>query len=278
MRSRQMARMSESPIHRTFNELGHNAILYRYPSGDMDIICSSSGGFGLDGWEESDGRSQQQTKPAKREKGKKSDGEDMVRSMRRAKANLRRLALANSFDFFVTLTFDPKKVDSFSADAVSKALNGWLSNMVRRRELRYVLVPELHPKSGRIHLHGFFSGELDLVDSGHTSCGKPVYNLPQWGYGFSTALEIDGDYSAAVGYICKYIGKDTQQRIMGRWYYSGGRLEKPVKEYIDLDYREAVDDWCFIGPLEKGQKWQGMVADIPGSKLLIIHTKQEEKP
>lgn len=257
--------------------MGHNSIMYRYPCGSVDIICSSSGGFGFKGWEEAAAEPQQRAKPAKREKGKKSEGEDLLRSMRRARAKLRRLALANEFEYFVTLTFDPQKVDSFDAAAVARVLNRWTDNMVRRNGLRYVVVPELH-ESGRIHLHGFFAGSgLRVVDSGHVdNCGETVYNLPQWGYGFSTAIRLRGEYAAAVGYVCKYIGKHDQQRIMGRWYYSGGDLKEPERIDLDLDYRELVDDWYFIGPLEKGQKYPGTVADIPGSKLLIIHTKQED--
>lgn len=269
--------MSESPLLRTNRELESNAIVYTYPCGAVDIICSSSGGFRPAGWEEVAAQPQQRAKPAKREQGKKSSGEDMIRSMRRAKAKLRRLALANQFEYFVTLTFDPEKVDSFNAEAVAKSLSRWTDNMVRRNGLKYVLVPELH-RSGRIHLHGFFGGHgLEVVDSGHVdNSGDTVYNLPQWWQGFSTAIRLRGDYAAAVGYVCKYIGKGTGQRIMGRWYYSGGALAEPEKTYVDLDYRETVDDFYFVGPLEKGKKYPGMVANIPGSKLLIIHTKQEE--
>ena len=63
---------------------------------------------------------------------------------------------------------------------------------------------------------------------------------------------------------------------MGRWYYSGGALIEPEKVYAEIDYREAVDEYFFVGPLPKGQKQPGIVADIPGRKLLVIHTKQEE--
>ena len=249
-----MARMSSS-------ELKANAIVYTYPSGDVDIICASDKSFMAPGWEEVGAEPPQR---AKREKGKKSDGEDRERSMRRARANLRRLALANDFDYFVTLTLDPAKVDRYDPAAVTKKLNQWCDNMVRRHGLRYVLVPELH-RDGAFHFHGFFAGRgLKVEDSGHSRGGDCVFNLPQWSLGFSTAQRLRGEYAAAVAYCCKYVGKQEGQRPLGRWYYSGGALQEPRKEYVTLDYRELQS--C----------GQAVEFEIPGSKMLVIHTKMEE--
>lgn len=255
-------------MSKSSRELERNTILYKYPDGSVDIIVTSGKGFMPAGWEEAGAKPPQ---GAKRQKGKKSEGEDMARSARRAAAKLRRLALANDFEYFVTLTFDPEKVDSFDSAAVAKALNRWADNMVRRHGLRYVIVPELH-KSGRIHLHGFFAGAgLKVEDSGHVDgCGHPVYNLPQWGFGFSTAIRLYGNYHAAVGYCTKYITKLEGQRIMGRWYYSGGTLREPQRDMLDAEYRKMVDTYFPIGPRPAGEKWHGQVGAIPGAKILNI--------
>lgn len=246
------------------NDLGANTILYQYPGGEMDIICASDKTFIGPGWEavEPSGRPE----PAKRAKGKKAEGEDMARSMRRARANVRRLALANEFQWFVTLTLDPAKIDRYDPEAVAKRLRTWCDNMVRRHGLRYILVPERH-KDGAFHFHGFFAGAgLEAVPSGHSdSQGHPIYNLPQWGFGFTAAIRLYGEYSSAVGYVCKYIGKQDGERPMGRWYYSGGALQAPRKEYIAGDYRQFAAD--FDG--------QAVEFSIPGSKMLVIHTKME---
>lgn len=259
-------RMSISPIIRTESEIKHNAIIYRYPSGNQDIIWTSAGNFGFSGWEEAAAAPLQRAKPAKRQKGKKSEGDDMMRSMRRARAKLRRLALANQFDWFVTLTLDQRKIDRYDPDIIARSLSNWCGNMVKRHGLKYILVPERH-KDGAYHFHGFFAGDLEVFDSGHTdSCGNPVYNLPQWTLGFSTAIHLYGEYDRAVGYVCKYIGKQDGERPMGRWYYSGGDLCEPPKEYADLEYqnlREQYED-------------SAVEFDIPGAKLLVIHTKGEE--
>lgn len=276
-----MVRMSES-------DLKSNAIVYTYPCGVVDIICASDKVFFGSGWEESEDTSRPgKAKPKAREAGKKSEGDDRIRSMRRARANLRRLALANCFDYFVTLTLDKSKIDRYDPAAIMKVMNRWLDNMVRRHGLRYVLVPERH-RDGALHFHGFFAGSgLDATDSGTIKRpgvkqpkrprseaereqwlqegGRIVYNLPQWPLGFTTAMELYGEYAGAVAYICKYVGKQECDRPMGRWYYSGGPLVKPDKSYVALDYRELQSEF----------KGECAEFEIPGSKMLVVHTKKE---
>lgn len=246
----------------TADQISHNAIVYAYGNGAVDIVAAERAIFRESGWERSGWDDEERKKPAPREAGKQAQGADMLRSMRRARAKLRRLALANNFDFFVTLTLDKAKIDRYDPKIITKTLNQWCDNMVRRNGLRYILVPERH-QDGALHFHGFFAGRgLKVVDSGHQdSCGNPVYNLPQWGYGFSTAIRLYGEYPRAVGYVCKYIGKQEGERPMGRWYYSGGPLQEPPKLYADLDMTE----------LEAHP--DGIKFETPGGKMLVIHTK-----
>ena len=99
-------------------------------------------------------------------------------------------------------------------------------------------MPERH-KDGAIHFHGFFTDAVRAVESGHTDgTGHKVYNLPEWTLGFSTAIELYGTYSSAVGYVCKYVRKQ-EEKIGGRWFYSGGKLAKPAVSYPDVEWREA---------------------------------------
>jgi hypothetical protein len=163
--------------------------------------------------------------------------------------------------YFVTLTHDAAKVDRYDDRAIIRRMSQWCDNQVRRRGLAYVLVPERH-KDGAIHFHGLFSAGLEAIDSGTIrlpGAGKPrkprgqrqrqnwleaggqiVYNLPGWRYGFSTALELYGDKAKAIGYVCKYIGKQVEGgKIGGRWYYHGGAFEEPRREYYDITARDA---------------------------------------
>lgn len=226
-------------MRKNVHDIVHNAVRYSYPDGEYDLICCTAPIFRESGWEAVDDR--QQRAPTPRAAGKKSEGVDCERSMRRARAKLRRLALANEFEYFVTLTLDAAKIDRYDGKAVVRALNRWADNMVRRNGLRYILVPELH-KDGAFHFHGFMAGEgLRVVDSGVEWDGRPVYNLPQWTLGFTTAQRLYGEYHAAVTYCTKYIGKQSAGRPLGRWYYSGGGLREADKMYCDLEY-EAVDN------------------------------------
>ena len=255
------------PIRADVRSVKHYAKILRYPCGLQDIIASTSPDFGPPGWEIAEDwarvsrpKAEKQSK-AHNERDTEAKAEDMERSMRRARAKVRRIALANDFRWFVTLTLDPARVDSHDPAAVVRKLNAWCSNMVQRHGLRYILVPERHKKGG-IHFHGFFSDCLEATDSGTMrppGGGKPrrprsgtqraewlanggqvVYNLPAWSWGFTTAMELYGEYPAAVAYVCKYIGKDGEKPA-GRWYYSGGDLKEPAVTYADLDVRDLVE-------------------------------------
>lgn len=221
----------------------HYAKVITYPCGIQDIIASTEPDFGMPGWEaiEDFSRPAKAAFKAEQVKRKTDDpsGEDLERSMRRARAKLRRLALANNFRWFVTLTLDPVKVDRMDGTAVIKKLNAWCSNMVQRHGLKYILVPERHKKGG-IHFHGFFNDCIKVIDSGHMDRqGHTIYNLPQWSLGFTTAIELYDDYSKAVGYVCKYVGKQGDKPA-GRWYYSGGDLVDGSVEYVEISPAELV--------------------------------------
>lgn len=274
---------------KTADDTQTNGIVYTYPGGQYDFICASDKWFTEEGYEAAFGTNEEMhpsvVERKKREKGKKSEGEDRLRSMRRARAMLRRLALSNDFQYFVTLTLDGSKIDRWDGEAITRAMSTWCDNMVRRKGLRYILVPERH-KDGAFHFHGFFGGDgLEVVDSGTIDVpwsskprrprdeseraawlekgGHVVYNLPQWPLGFTTAIELYGDYGCAVGYVCKYIGKQDSDRPLGRWYFSGGNLKKPDKAYVMLDYRQLQEDYA----------GQAVELQIPGSKILVVHGK-----
>ena len=69
-----------------------------------------------------------------------------------------------------------------------------------------------------------------------------MYNLPGWTLGYTTAIELYGEREAAVGYVCKYISKE-QTKVGGRWYYSGGALQKPEVQYADLSLEEVREQY-----------------------------------
>lgn len=223
-------------------------------SGTFEVMAASRPIFGR-GWESET--------PRLTGSGKKDHGDDIRRSMRRARRRLRDLALCNEFAWFVTLTFSPEKVDRYDISDIWRRVRAWLSNNVQRRGLAYVLVPEFH-KDGAIHFHGFVNDVLEMADSGTISGGngrkKPArprsaaererwllngghicYNVVRWTLGFSCAIRLYGNYAAAVAYVCKYIGKsEDNQKIGGRWYYSGGVLLQPEEQILPCHFVDVA--------------------------------------
>lgn len=163
------------------------------------------------------------------------------RATHRAQLAVFDLAICNKFDLFSTLTFAPESCDRESYEETYRLLRTWLSNRVQRKGLKYIAVPEYHPKSKTaIHFHMLSNSEpVDLIDSGHWRHEKKVYNIPSWQAGFSTAQYIDGDKSVdfCSKYVSKYMTKSNGQKIGGRYYLSGGDLIRPT--YI---YGESIDE------------------------------------
>lgn len=267
---------------KTAGEVSHYCKVYTYPCGVVDILCSTKPIFKESGWEDAAWAKPKKlppeaateaeaeeapeaaedeaplTEPEAEEAGPKD--EDIKRSMRRAKSRVRRLALANVFRWFVTLTLSPEKVDRYDDSQVVKKLTNWAHNQVRRKGLRYILVPERH-KDGALHFHGFFSDSLEAVASGHQDKqGHEIFNLPGWTLGFTAAIEVYGDYAGAVAYVCKYIGKQGDKPA-GRWYYSGGDLREPSVVYGEISPRELREQYgervfCF---------------DVPGATMAVLN-------
>ena len=238
-----------------------NARMKHYPDGSRRLYAFSADILREPGWEQEGRRGK--SGRAQGEAAAAAADDNLLRSKRRARAAVQDIALSNEFRFFVTLTLDKSKVNRYDVSEVTRKLNNWLDNNVRRKGLAYILVPELH-KDGAIHFHGFFNDALPVVDSGtlDTGAAKPrkprseaqrarlladgahiVYNLPNWSMGFSTAIELYGDYRAAVNYVCKYITK-AADKVGGRWYYSGGALARPEVTYHRADFAQLCDRYA----------------------------------
>lgn len=198
-------------------------------------------------------------------------------SRRRARRKIFDYIICNNFDCFITLTLDKSLIDRNDYGAVIKKLKDFLSNRVKRKGLIYLGVPEFH-RNGGLHFHFCVnSSAFSLSDSGCVSVDghkRPikistakrlkipesewhtVYNVDDWRLGFSTAIMTYGDRGALAHYMRKELDKDCQKRLTpegfiekigGRWYYSGGKLKKPIvklenRNFNDLDgYTYDVD-------------------------------------
>lgn len=157
------------------------------------------------------------------------------KSYLRTKKTVYDIARSNRWDWFVTFTFNGKKVNRYNFDDCSKKLSMWLNRMRKRcPDMVYLVVPEQH-KDGAFHFHGLFSdcSGLDFVYSGHNdSSGREIYNVGSYRFGFTTATVVT-DSQKSASYICKYITKDLCAVSMNRkrYWVSRNALRPIVKDY-----------------------------------------------
>lgn len=133
-----------------------------YPGGRCEALVCDKAIFGGSGWEARQGSRVKEPRA-------KDGGHDVARAVRRARAQVRDIALCTPFRWFVTLTLDPARVNRYDVREVTRHLNHWLDNQVRRKGLAYVLVPERH-KDGAIHFHGFFNDALEAGTAELSPC------------------------------------------------------------------------------------------------------------
>lgn len=173
-----------------------------------------------------------------------------VDNMKRARQKVYDIARSNPFTHFITLTFDPDKVDSFDYSVAVDKLESF-TKLLRRHGCTYVLVPELH-KSGRYHFHGLITlGELRLQQAVNPYTGAPmydeqarsVYNLPQYDLGFSTATEIT-DSARTASYIAKYLTKEIQVPKGKKCYWASRSCARPVESLALMDSEELTEHIC----------------------------------
>lgn len=205
------------------------------------------------------------------------DAASVARGVRRARRNAFDLIMCNpALDAFVTLTYSPEKVgDKASYDDCYRYLRTWLSNGVQRRGLKYVCIPEL-TKRGDVHFHLLAnSAALKLERARNAKTGRamsrhgdPVYNLTDWGAGFSTAQLIrrrqDGDdeRAAVAKYMFKYMTKNFGAKVGGRYMLHGGALALPYVEYAD-----NVRDLASPTELERAAVYSKEIGDGDGAKV-----------
>lgn len=171
------------------------------------------------------------------------------RGFNRAKRRVFELIAANpDLNMFCTFTVQFGRDDY---GAIIKRLGQWLDNRVRRKGLRYILVPEYHDDAQSIHFHGVFNeGALSLENSGVRRGRKVVYNLPEWGLGFASAVRIgarDLEPIECARYIANYMLKENFGRVGGRFYLHGGALNEPEREFKSAAYDCAEGEEITIG-------------------------------
>lgn len=208
----------------------------------------------------------------------KSSEPSSDRAVKRARAKVLDLIRCNTdFLYFCTLTYNGENFARDDYKSVVKAFSTWCDNRVRRKGFKYVAVIERHKKSNGLHFHVLCNNAVALVDSGTVKVPdkkkpirvstadrygvseadrKTVYNISDWAYGFSTAIEITNDPQRikVSAYLQKYLTKESE-KVGGRWYYSGGDLSRPQYRYCNNDFYCADYDYQI---------------NIPGNSLRVL--------
>lgn len=161
-------------------------------------------------------------------------------SYNRTKNKIYQLARSNSWEWFITFTFDRTKIDSSDYTEVTEKLQNFLDHLRQRKapDLIYLIVPELHSDKKHYHFHGLLTncGNMRFSYSGHSDKkGNQIFNMPDWSFGFSTATRV-ADTKRVSHYITKYITKESTVFLKNKKrYYASRNINIVEPEFLVLD-------------------------------------------
>ena len=189
-------------------------------------------------------------------------------SIKRTKKKVYDYAKSNEWEWFVTFTFSPDKVNRYDYDECTKYLSKWFNNLKRSSPaLSYLVVPEQH-KDGAYHFHGLFSGmnERQIVWTGKyvikrvrglrskfVRTKEKIYKIGSYKLGWMTATRVR-EMEKVTSYITKYITKDMLNDLHGRKrYWCSRNLVLPLEEVFILD---ATDRFILSQELDESARFK----------------------
>ena len=189
-------------------------------------------------------------------------------SIKRSKKKVYDYAKSNEWEWFVTFTFSPDKVNRYDYDECTKYLSKWFNNLKRSSPaLSYLVVPEQH-KDGAYHFHGLFSGmnERQIVWTGKyvikrvrglrskfVRTKEKIYKIGSYKLGWMTATRVR-EMEKVASYITKYITKDMLNGLHGRKrYWCSRNLVLPLEEVFILD---ATDRFILSQELDDSSRFK----------------------
>ena len=161
-------------------------------------------------------------------------------SLKRTKNSIYQIARANTWDWFITLTFARNGFDASDYDRVVDKLCSFLRHSIYRKcpDIKYLIVPELHSDKLNYHFHGLLANAEGLRFSygGHNDRNNnPIFNILDWKAGFTTATRIT-DTVRASSYITKYITKENMHLLKNKKrYYTNHKVSRPEEDYLIFD-------------------------------------------
>lgn len=207
------------------------------------------------------------------------------------------------FNYFFTGTFDPRKWNRKNFRELLKSLTRWL----RRRKIKYILIPEPH-KDGSIHFHGFFNASIEpflekfdlkqklpkrITDG--IKDGREIYNCPAYADMFGwVSIEKVRNLEASAVYVSKYVSKsfdnDEARFSYHRYFCSIGLkrpyddipTEKKINGFIPVRYSSKIVKVTYKNfdqePLGVRQEPEGGAEPLSGvPKSLILPAAREAR-
>lgn len=137
------------------------------------------------------------------------------------------LARSNNWDWFITLTLDPKICDRYDYQSVSEQLSKF-KKYLTEHDIQYLIVPEQH-KDGAYHFHGLIQGNLSVVPAKKNdgSFIPDVFWVKGYKLGFCSASKIRDNQRVST-YITKYLTKKLSVPKGKKRYWASTGLNKPV--------------------------------------------------
>lgn len=178
----------------------------------------------------------------------------LKKRMKERKEKITDLALNNTWQYFLTITFNPKEVgEPYSHEKAIALLTKWIDNQKHQnKNMSYILVSEFHKESGNLHFHGLFSNvpKWKLTEAKNPKTGKlifkdgvQIFNLNNYKYGFTTISYIK-DSERVAHYLSKYITKEIMNIKNKKTFWYSKDLLKPTKSYhyIDTSLKDYLEE------------------------------------
>lgn len=162
-----------------------------------------------------------------------------IDNSKRAMQKVYNLARSNNWDWFLTMTLSPDKVDRYDYDDSVKAMQHYC-DIMRKQGNKWLMVPEQH-KDGAWHFHALVEGPLKMERAVNPKTGeplsdrshRPIYNVTNYKYGYTTITPV-GAQAKAAGYLTKYLSKKMDVPKGRKRYWASKSLLEPDVEYYQI--------------------------------------------
>lgn len=161
--------------------------------------------------------------------GRNVNDEKLENHITRARSKIYEYSLCNEFDYFITLTLDPKKYNRYDLEKYIKDLGQFIRDQRKKynADIQYLLIPEPH-LDGAWHMHGLIKGinKNQLVENRNGYLDWKDYSR-KFGY---CSIDYVRCQEAVSKYITKYVSKalnaDLKRDKEKKLYYCSRGLKK----------------------------------------------------